>query len=180
MAHDIDTIPKVLMIIQISIASCIMPLSTAYIYNISDLMKLLYVMSGLLLLTNIDNLMVELLKLQMEKNHSHIFKHGAYLQFNTCQHDIDAAYWWVMFMSIHSQANIFGTYLYNKLENCPTVDAYIQNLEAGNQEQFYSTMAAKIAYYVLLVSVILQIIWITFSFLTIPFCLRFVSKIESK
>jgi hypothetical protein len=40
-----------MMLIQISIASSILPISAAFIYNITELGRLIYAMGGLLLLT---------------------------------------------------------------------------------------------------------------------------------
>jgi hypothetical protein len=117
------------MIIQISIASSILPISSAFIYNIVELGKLIYAMGGLLLLSQIDNFAAELLTIQLEKNHADVLKHEKYMQFETCQTDIDSAYWWVITMILHNQINVFGFYFVNKFENCPNVDAYFLALE---------------------------------------------------
>lgn len=60
LSHDIDKVSKALMVIQIIIAASILPISTALLQNITDFTRLLYSMSGLLLLTNIDNYIAEL------------------------------------------------------------------------------------------------------------------------
>ena len=60
LSHDIDKVSKALMVIQIIVAASILPISTALLQNITDFTRLLYSMSGLLLLTNIDNYIAEL------------------------------------------------------------------------------------------------------------------------
>ena len=87
MSHHIDMMSKILMIIQIIIGASILPISTAFLWNITDFTKILYCMSGLLLLTNIDNYIAELFILQLIKNHKKVIKHKEYLTFETCEDD---------------------------------------------------------------------------------------------
>ena len=69
MSPKIDKLCKFLMFLQILMTSMIFPIAAAYIQNIFDFDNLIRCMAGLLLVTNIDNFIAELLKLQLEKNH---------------------------------------------------------------------------------------------------------------
>ena len=70
LGHDIDTISKAFMIVQIIITALMIPIGTAYIQTIFTFRSLLYCMGGMLLITNMDNFIAELFKLQIEKNHN--------------------------------------------------------------------------------------------------------------
>ena len=48
------------------------PIGTAYIQTIYTFRSLLYCMGGMLLITNMDNFIAELFKLELEKNHNEI------------------------------------------------------------------------------------------------------------
>lgn len=63
LGHDIDTISKAFMIIQIIVTALMIPIGTAYIQTIFTFRGLLYCMGGMLLITNMDNFIAELFKL---------------------------------------------------------------------------------------------------------------------
>lgn len=82
-------------------------------------MKLLYVMSGLLLMTNIDNFIAELFSLQLDKNHKEVKKHGFYLSFKACHNDTDVAYWYVIILFILNMVNNFTYMIILNYHDCP-------------------------------------------------------------
>ena len=76
-------------------------------------------MSGLLLLTNIDNFIAELFTLQLEKNHKCVIKHDDYLTFESYKIDQDTAYWYVMILFVLNLVNNVMFMLLNTYEYCP-------------------------------------------------------------
>lgn len=163
------------MVIQISIGACVIPITALYIYNVTSFLRLLYTMSGMILITNIDNFFVELLKFQMDKNHSEIKKHPQFLQFVTCDIDQDTAYWWVMILIGITLFNTISFMFLNHFEFCPHVDSFIDLMHATG-ERFHSSNTSKAITYIIYSCMILQMVWILLSFFTIHLVKYFVTK----
>ena len=118
LSHDTDKVSRLLMMIQIIIGASILPISQAFLYNITDFTRLLYSMSGLLLLTNIDNFIAELFTLKKKKNHKKVIKHDDYLTFEFYEIDQDTAYWYVMILFVLNLVNNVMLMMLNTYEYC--------------------------------------------------------------
>ena len=90
-------------------------------------------MSGLLLLTNIDNFIAELFRLQLDKNHKEVGKHANYLQFKVCEKYTNVAYWYVMILFILNMINNFVFMILSKYEYCPNTELRIDADERGEK-----------------------------------------------
>lgn len=123
-------------------------------------------MSGLLLLTNIDNFLAELFRLQLDKNHTEVAKNENYLVFKVCGKDTDVAYWYVIVLFILNMVNNTTLMLLSKYEYCPNTELRIQAKEVG--ERHFSNNFWKVLYYINYSSWIIQFFWIFCAFLVIP------------
>ena len=177
MSHDIDMMSKILMIIQIIIGASILPISTAFLWNITDFTRLLYCMSGLLLLTNIDNFIAELFILQLDKNHKKVIKHKEYLTFETCEDDQNTAYWYVMILFVLNLVNNVMFMLLTTFEYCPNSEVWAEAKARG--EKHFTNNAWRFLYYFWASSTSLQLIWVCFAFVIIPILKRWLRYLES-
>jgi hypothetical protein len=176
MSHHIDMMSKILMIIQIIICASILPISTAFLWNITDFTKILYCMSGLLLLTNIDNYIAELFILQLIKNHKKVIKHKEYLTFETCEDDQNTAYWYVMILFVLNLVNNVMFMILTSVEYCRNSEIWE---EAKAREKNFTNNAWRFLYYFWASSTGLQLIWICFAFVIIPILKRWLRYLES-
>ena len=176
MSHHIDMMSKILMIIQIIICASILPISTAFLWNITDFTKILYCMSGLLLLTNIDNYIAELFILQLIKNHKKVIKHKEYLTFETCEDDQNTAYWYVMILFVLNLVNNVMFMLLTSFEYCRNSEVWA---EAKASEKNFTNNAWRFLYYFWASSTALQLIWVCFAFVIIPILKRWLRYLES-
>ena len=174
MTDDIDKVCKFFMLLQIIMTSMIFPIAAAYIQNIFDFDKLIRCMAGLLLVTNIDNFIAELLKLQLEKNHSHLISSTNYMVFDTSQSTIDVAYWWVITLTALNLINCLIRSLTNKHMFCPNITQVKEALE--NDQNYFSSNAMKAVYYFNWFLIMFELLFIVMPFLSIPMVRFFVER----
>jgi hypothetical protein len=102
------------------------------------------------------------------------------MQVNTCQDDIDVAYWWVIILVGFNFLSSTFTYILNRLGYCKALDMIVDARDDPEYNQNFDDSRIAVYFIITISSWVLLLLWVLLPFCSIPLLSAIISCFNQK
>ena len=165
------------------IAGALLFLSFVHLASNSDQLTTMIFCAGLLFFNSFSSIISNLLEVYLMKDYPEILnlknqKDSNYMSIENSQLQSDVAYYWVVMFLVNSFISTALTWLYNKKFLCPDFESTFEELENGGGSVSSSASPRLVGF--LLFFNYFQVVWSITPFLSIPFLVIIMKKLDER